>query len=191
MCVSQPAHRNPKTRISLKPGTFSNARLSCSLGKKKAEKRTEFSRKKSILSFICLSLTKNSRCGLGFLDLKLDTAKEMCADIPIRPRNETLEVRFHLTSADAALFILLNATAAVRRRKALSSYNTFNITAHVCWAHANIASGRQHIGKERLKQNYICMNVILENYYFMILHLLAVWDIITAPVKFFKMEMIC
>lgn len=29
MCASRSAHRNPKTRISLKPGTFSSTRLSC------------------------------------------------------------------------------------------------------------------------------------------------------------------
>lgn len=77
-------------------GLFQMHDLAVHWEKKKTEKRTEFSRKKSILSFICLSLTKNSWCGLGFLDLKLDTAKEMCSHMPIRPRNETLEVRFHL-----------------------------------------------------------------------------------------------
>lgn len=64
--------------------------------------------------------------------LKLYATKETCSHIRIRARNETLEVRFHLTSADAALFILVNAPAAVRRRRILSSYIAFNIAAHLC-----------------------------------------------------------
>lgn len=129
MCISQRAHRNPKTRISLKPGTFSNTRFSCLLGGGTKKKGKEFSCKKLFQRCICLSFARSSWC-LGFFGFKT-LHYQRNVSTSIRPRNETPEVRFNLTSADAALFILWNAPAAGRRQRVLSTYNTFNIAARV------------------------------------------------------------
>lgn len=71
----------------------------------------------------------------------------MCSHISSRARNETLQVRFYLTSGDAAFFFFLcNAPAAVRRQRVLYSYTTFNVAAQE--GLAQDASSRQHNGKK-------------------------------------------